>query len=213
MSSRVTERGEAKRNAVVEAATRAFLTQGYEASSMDGIAAEAGVSKRTVYNHFPDGKRDLFGAVVGRLYTGLHSAGEERLPVEQPPETALPAFLRALLVHMRRPELRGLLRLVIAEHPRFPELAQDYQKMGKSPAIGRLERYIAAQHERGRMTAPDAAAVASRLLGGIKEVLFWPSMLGLPVPADDEAVIADAVAALLRAHGPAAAGDGRRDAE
>lgn len=202
-SSRVTERGEAKRNAVVEAATRAFLTQGYEASSMDGIAAEAGVSKRTVYNHFPEGKRDLFGAVVGRLYTGLHSAGEERLPVDQPPETALPDFLRALLVHMRRPEVRGLLRLVIAEHPRFPELAQDYQKMGKSPAVGGLERYIAAQHDRGRMTAPDAQAVASRLLGGIKEMLFWPSMLGLPVSTDDETVIADAVAALLRAHGPA----------
>ncbi len=201
---RVTERGEAKRNAVVEAATRAFLSQGYEASSMDAIAADAGVSKRTVYNHFPQGKRDLFGAVVSRLYTGLHLAGEERLPVDQPPETALPDFLRALLVHMRRPEVRGLLRLVIAEHPRFPELAVDYQAMGKSLAVGRLERYIAAQHERGRMTAPDSHAVAARLLGGVKEVLFWPSMLGLPVPGDDETVIADAVSALLRAHGPAA---------
>ncbi|PWC32458.1 TetR/AcrR family transcriptional regulator [Azospirillum sp. TSO35-2] len=198
-------RGSAKRDAVVEAATSAFLTHGYEASSMDAIAADAGVSKRTVYNHFP-GKRDLFQAVVSRLYEGFYTDGGLTMPPDQPPEQALPAFLRSLLIHMRRPEVRGLLRLVIAEHQRFPELAQDYLEGGKSHAYALLDGYLAAQHARGRLNAPDPHVVATQLLGGIKEVLFWPTMLGLPVTADPERVVADSVAALLRAHGTAAGG-------
>ena len=197
-------RGSAKRDAVVEAATRAFLTHGYEASSMDAIAADANVSKRTVYNHFP-GKRELFQAVVSRLYEGFHSDGGQTLRHDQPPEQALPAFLRSMLVHMRRPEVRGLLRLVIAEHQRFPELSQIYLDGKKGQAYALLDDYIAAQHARGRLNAPDPHVAATQLMGGLKEVLFWPTMLGLPVTADPERVIADSVAALVRAYGTATA--------
>ncbi|MBP2298544.1 TetR/AcrR family transcriptional regulator [Azospirillum picis] len=200
MSTVQAVRGSAKRDAVVVAATSAFLTHGYEASSMDAIAAEAGVSKRTVYNHFP-GKRELFQAVVSGLYEGFHSDGVQTLRQDQPPEQALPAFLRSLLVHLRRPEVRGLLRLVIAEHQRFPELSQDYLDGGKSHAYALLDAYIAGQHAQGRLHAPDPHSVATQLLGGIKEVLFWPTMLGLPVAADPDQVITESVAALVRAHG------------
>ncbi len=199
MSTVHAARGSAKRDAVVEAATRAFLTHGYEASSMDAIAADAGVSKRTVYNHFP-GKRELFRAVVAGLYEEFNSDGGQTLRHDQPPEQALPAFLRSLLAHMGQPEVQGLLRLVIAEHQRFPELTQDYLE-GKSQTYSLLNAYIAAQHARGSLDAPDPHMVAAQLLGGLKEMLFWPTMLGLPVTADPERVIADSVAALVRAHG------------
>ncbi|CAO3422978.1 TetR/AcrR family transcriptional regulator [Azospirillum endophyticum] len=196
-------RGSVKRDAVVEAATRAFLTHGYEASSMDAIAADANVSKRTVYNHFP-GKRELFQAVVSGLYKDFQSdGGQSLLRHEQPPEQALPVFLRSLLAHMGRPEVRGLLRLVIAEHQRFPELSQDYLEGGKSQAYALLDSYIAAQHTRGRLNAPEPHVVATQLLGGMKEVLFWPTMLGLTITADPERVIADSVAALIRTYGTA----------
>src|SRR5690606_30031635 len=52
-----------KRAAILEAAKRLFLVQGYERVSMDQIAAEAGVSKLTVYSHFGD-KDSLFGEAV-----------------------------------------------------------------------------------------------------------------------------------------------------
>ncbi|MEL6189820.1 MAG: helix-turn-helix domain-containing protein, partial [Myxococcota bacterium] len=51
-----------KRAAVIEAATEAFLSHGFEGTSMDRIAETAGVSKRTVYDHFPS-KEDLFRAI------------------------------------------------------------------------------------------------------------------------------------------------------
>src|SRR5438045_9117408 len=66
----VPQRGEpretvGKAEAVLAAAERAFLAQGFGAVSMDAIAREAGVSKATVYAHFAN-KEELFGAVIAR---------------------------------------------------------------------------------------------------------------------------------------------------
>ncbi|PWC45797.1 TetR/AcrR family transcriptional regulator [Azospirillum sp. TSO22-1] len=189
-------RGEAKRRSVVEAATRAFLSEGYGAASMDAIAAEAGASKRTVYNHFPS-KRDLFRAVVARLYEGLNAPG--RVPSDRAPAEALTAFAHGLLTHLRRPEVTGLLRLVAAEHRRFPELSQDLMREGKGPAVAPLEAYLAALDARGELRVPSPPAAASLFLGGIKEALFWPGLFGLPVP-EDGPVVDNAVRAFLRGH-------------
>lgn len=52
-----------KRAAILDAAKRMFTAQGYDGVSMDQIAAEAGVSKLTVYSHFGD-KEALFAAAV-----------------------------------------------------------------------------------------------------------------------------------------------------
>src|SRR3954464_12990630 len=58
-----------KRTAIMRAATRIFIAAGYERASLDTVAAEAGVSKQTIYNHFGDKER-LFVAVVDEARTG-----------------------------------------------------------------------------------------------------------------------------------------------
>lgn len=200
MSTPVSDkRGDAKRTAIVDAATAAFLAQGYEAASMDAIAADACVSKRTVYNHFPS-KRDLFRAVTQRLYAGLLEADALLAPVDEAPETALPRLARAILKHLRQPEVQGLLRLVIAEQQRIPELAAEFHSVGKGPAVGLAERYFAAQCERGRLGVADPLLAAQQFLGAIKESLFWPALIGLPTPADEDAVIEAATAMILQVY-------------
>src|SRR5215469_5721913 len=72
-----------KRQAIIDAAQRVFLDQGFAGSSVDAIAAAAGVSKQTIYNHFGD-KEALFRAVVRAVQSNVagefHEAGlEERL--------------------------------------------------------------------------------------------------------------------------------------
>ncbi len=198
MVSRQTGRSEAKREAIIRTATRLFLAEGFAAASMDGIAAAAEVSKRTVYNHFP-GKRDLFRAVVARLYDSLLNAGPAFLSEQVPPGQGLPAFAARVLAYLRQPEVQALLRLVIAEHQRFPELSQDFFAGGKGPALGLLERYLAAQAAQGRLAITDPVRAAAEFLGAVKEGCFWPAMLGLPT-APDEPVIASAVAGFLRAY-------------
>jgi TetR/AcrR family transcriptional repressor of mexJK operon len=53
----------AKRRAILDAAKNLFVRNGYASTSMDAVAAEAGVSKLTVYSHFTD-KETLFSAAV-----------------------------------------------------------------------------------------------------------------------------------------------------
>jgi TetR/AcrR family transcriptional repressor of mexJK operon len=73
----------AKHTAILDAAQRLFLSEGYERASADAIAALAEVSKRTVYDHFGD-KEAVYVAVVDRMSAVLtvvvRSAIEEELP-------------------------------------------------------------------------------------------------------------------------------------
>ena len=94
--TRLTDR---KRLAILAAAAEQFRTLGYEATSMDSIAAVAGVSKRTVYNHFPS-KDELFGEMLVQLFT--RSAADLDLPYRGD------ASLRAQLTELMTIKIRGL---------------------------------------------------------------------------------------------------------
>src|SRR5687768_16333691 len=64
---RLTDR---KREAIIQAAIAEFHAHGFEITSMDKIAATAGVSKRTVYNHFPS-KEELFAEILNQLWARI----------------------------------------------------------------------------------------------------------------------------------------------
>src|SRR5688500_5798062 len=74
-------RSEGKRTAVLDAAERLFVTDGYELTSVDAIAARAQVSKRTVYDYFGD-KRTLFESVLGRVHEGVTATVREAVDHE-----------------------------------------------------------------------------------------------------------------------------------
>ncbi|MGE5477854.1 MAG: TetR/AcrR family transcriptional regulator [Bacteroidales bacterium] len=193
-------RGDAKRQAIIDAAERIFLDQGYATASMDGIAAEAGASKRTVYNHFPS-KQDLFQAVVARLYAGLQEMQRRGLPLDRPPATVLSEFAEDLLVHLRRPQMLGLFRLIVSERPRFPELGLAFSAGGKGTAFALMEEYFAAQNRRGVLKVDDPWEATVLFLGMLKESVHWPALLGLAV-ADDRRAIDAAVAAVMKMYAP-----------
>jgi TetR/AcrR family transcriptional regulator, regulator of autoinduction and epiphytic fitness len=197
------KRSDAKRTAIVTAATAAFLRHGYEAASMDAIAADAAVSKRTVYNHFPS-KRDLFRAVTQRLYAGLLETDPLLASAGDAPAVALPRLARAILDHLRQPEVCGLLRLVIAEQQRIPELAAEFQNVGKGPAVGLVERYFVEAVARRQLCVPDPLLAAQQFLGAVKESLFWPALIGIATRADEDTVIEAATAMILRNYGASA---------
>lgn len=120
-TKRLTER---KREDIVRAAVEEFRTAGYEATSMDRIAQAAGVSKRTVYNHFPS-KEELFALMLEQLWAS--SAASVDLPYRS--DLPLTQQLRQLL--MQKLELLGdpnfiaLARVAMAEIIHAPDRAQD----------------------------------------------------------------------------------------
>ena len=164
------------------AARRLFLERGYEGTSMDAVAAAAPVSKRTLYQHFP-GKADLFAAVIDDAWS--HFTRAPILPGDTggDPRAVLRAYVGRLTEHWGRPAVVPLLRLVIAEAPRFPELSQ---------------AYFAALAAEGRLATPDPQLAAAQFLGAIKEPLFWPRVLGVPVAFDASAAVERAIDGVLK---------------
>lgn len=192
-------RGDRKRAEIVAAAERLFLGEGYGATSMDRIAAEAGASKRTVYNHFGT-KEELFRAVVEPLYATLLDGDVTPVAGRDPAET-LRSFAHAVVRHFSNPRLQALIRLVITEGNRFPEIASIYFAVGKEPAVGRLASWLAAEATAGRLPVDAPTLVAQQFLGSIKEVLFWPRLLGVEPHHPVDVVIERAVAGFLATYG------------
>jgi AcrR family transcriptional regulator len=151
-------RAEAKRRAIVTAARELFLREGFDVN-MDAIAAAAGVSKATVYNHFAS-KETLFIEVVkdsldapisGTLVTSL-----DRLAEADDLREALTATARDW-VHATRanPDVLALRTIVSRELHRFPELGAAWQQAGPErhhPAVADALRRLV---DRGRLDIPD----------------------------------------------------------
>ncbi|MEP9348871.1 TetR/AcrR family transcriptional regulator [Xanthobacter sp. KR7-225] len=188
-------RGTAAR--ILKAARALFLEKGYGATSMDAVAAAAPVSKRTLYQHFAS-KAELFAAVIDEAWSHLTRAPP--LPAETAgcPRAVLRAYVEGLKAHWDRPDVIPLLRLVIAEAPRFPELSQAYFAAGKEPIVKALQGYFTTLARAGRL-APgvDPELAAAQFMGAIKEPLFWPRVLGVPVAFDPGATVERAISAAL----------------
>ncbi|MET9426356.1 TetR/AcrR family transcriptional regulator [Streptomyces sp. NPDC003036] len=168
-----------KRQAIVEAARALFLREGFGVG-MDAIAAEAGVSKVTVYNHFGS-KEALFTAVIaGALDETLDddsSAALARLADTEDAGDLRAAFLDAARgwVHAVRAnqDVAALRTLVATELHRFPQLGEAWRTHGPAghhPAVADALRTLA---DRGRLAVPDLEAAVVQLYA----LLVFPHMV------------------------------------
>lgn len=156
-TTRVDPRVRRSRAAVLEAATRLFLRDGYVASTMDEIANEAGVSKRTVYNNFADKEalfRDVVMAATGIAERFAADAASELADPDDLP-SALYAVARRLAVATIDARVVRLRRLLIGEATRFPDLADDYYRLAPGRVMSTLEAAMASLARRGRLRAVD----------------------------------------------------------
>lgn len=152
--------------AIREAATALFLERGYTGTTMDEIAARAGVSKQTVYTHFADKER-LFAELVlgnaGRADAFLVDLRERLARVERP-EDDLRAIARHYLRFVIRPEVIGLRRLVIGEAARFPDLARQYRERVPARVVETFAAGLAALADRGLLTVGEPTPAAEQLV-------------------------------------------------
>jgi TetR/AcrR family transcriptional repressor of mexJK operon len=151
------DRAARKRQAIIRAARSAFIREGFDAA-MDAIAADAAVSKVTVYNHYGN-KETLFMAVIGdALQEALGDAVSgtaQRLQRTDDLRAALKWTARAWVDGMTQPDVLALRHLLASEVRRFPELGAVWRQHGPDHARTALaeafERLIAA----GRLTMLD----------------------------------------------------------
>jgi TetR/AcrR family transcriptional regulator, mexJK operon transcriptional repressor len=196
-----------KGEAIAQAALRLFLRDGYERTSVDAIAAEAGVSKRTIYNRYAD-KENLFLSVLRDTYTSMmvtfREIAEKHLGEVTDVQQDLTAFALEVAGRMTTaPERIALVRLILTEAPFFPTLIRGEQ--GPSTMRGNVTAYLARLGEEGLLVITDPSEAADHLVALTINQINTRTMFGV-VPISDaevERIITAGVAAFARAYRPA----------
>ncbi|MFH8367615.1 TetR/AcrR family transcriptional regulator C-terminal domain-containing protein [Streptomyces sp. NPDC018031] len=160
-----------KRQAIMEAATRTFMTKGYSGTSMDDIAKQAAVSKQTVYKHFAD-KEKLFADIVLAttdridgmvdLVSGFPADGDTL-------EEDLTRLARQFLTAVTQPQVLQLRRLVIANADTFPELGASWYEQGFERVLVTLAATFERLADRGLLKTDDPMLAAHHFSG----LLLW----------------------------------------
>jgi AcrR family transcriptional regulator len=191
----------AKKLAVLKAALRLFLEQGFSATSMDAIAREAGVSKATLYAHVKS-KEELFAAITATCAEQLLAA-QTAFEHEEDVRAALLRFGRAHVALLLSPEGAAMYRIVIAEAPRFPELGRAFYENGPAIRLRALTDYLHRADAAGALKVDDAARAAGEFIGMLGGTIHLRAMLGHAgeiATTEQEALVEHAVDAFLRAY-------------
>jgi AcrR family transcriptional regulator len=138
-----------------------FLTEGYRGTTIDKVAAAAGISKKTFYRIFPS-KELLFGEMVenNRLRTIEPYGGRDDLPIEE----AMIALFQNSLSDEAEQARHVFMQLIVDEARSHPDLAAIFIKNGPERSRRQLREWLEAQQARGRIFLEDIPKAAEILL-------------------------------------------------
>ncbi|KAF0224166.1 MAG: Regulatory protein [Rhodospirillaceae bacterium] len=204
MNKPLTPRSAAKRAAMLDAAQVCFLDKGYANTSVDEVAARAGVSKATIYAHFAS-KDALFGAIICRRCDDqAEGLSNLSLPEGQDARTILTAIGLRLMALFLSPEVMGIYRMVIAEAPRHPELAQTWYEAGPLRGKQRVGEVFERMKAQG-LLAYDAPTirVVDMFISALRGECFHRDLINLPANPTFtvESTVTMAVDTIMQAYG------------
>ena len=191
-----------KRAAILEAAKRLFAREGFAGASMDQLAAEAGVSKLTVYSHFGD-KEALFAAAV-------RAKCEEMLPddlfqqqLKGPQRTQLKAIATGFFALITSDEAISTHRMMIAPGQADDPLRKLFWEAGPQRTHDAFAAFLQARVDAGEMEIADVARASQQFFALIKGEMHGRMICGLcdkPQRGDVAAHIDATVDMFLRAY-------------
>lgn len=183
------------RAAIVEAARVLFLRKGYAGTTMDDVALQAGLAKRSVYNNYAD-KGALFTEIVAEVIAvaeafaqSLRAESVDAITVR----TLAPALHELgerLAVRIVRQEVIALRRLLIGEAREFPELARDYFDRAPGQVIDALAERFHELATLGMLRLTDAHRAAAQFAYLVAGEPLDRAMLVGTVPPKDEVIAA-----------------------
>lgn len=192
-----------KRAAILVAAKRLFPQLGFERTSMDAVAAAAGVSKLTVYSHF-GGKDALFVETVRCKCDELLPAALFDVDVGAPVRSQLLGVARVFFRLMMSDEALGMHRTLVASSRQSPKLAKLFWDAGPMQVQAALAAMLEKEVVAHQLDIPDARRAASQFFALLKgehhaRMLFG---CGQPSAAETEAHLGATVEMFLRAYAP-----------
>jgi AcrR family transcriptional regulator len=192
-----------KRQQILLGAASVFAADGYEGASMTRIAAEAGVSKGTLYNYFTS-KAALFSAHVAETCERRLTHVFDGARHEETPAAALTEIGRRMLTMMISDAGLMMYRMAIAEAAKFPDLARAFFEAGPQKAIGFLADWLTEEARLGRLCVPDPRFAAEQFFNLCQTHLVLRrrlAMLETPTTAEIDKVVGAAVWVFLRGYG------------
>ncbi|MFT0868736.1 TetR/AcrR family transcriptional regulator [Pseudomonas sp. CAM1A] len=191
----------AKREAILEAAKRLFLSLGYANTSMDAVAAAAGVSKLTVYSHFTD-KQTLFGAAVMATCQNQLPDLMFEYPEGAAVEDVLLNIARGFQALISSDEAVKLSRLIFALGSQDPGFGQYFYAAGPKRVMSGMEALLRCVDQRGLLRIDNPWQAAEHFFCLVKGAPDYRLLLGCsPALEGDEAEahVREAVGVFVRA--------------
>jgi TetR/AcrR family transcriptional regulator of autoinduction and epiphytic fitness len=183
MNAEKQTRSQLKRAAIIEAARTTFKSLGVTATSMDKLAEVAGVSKRTVYNHFAT-KEALVMTLMTDLWEQALSQPTVAYDAHQPLEAQLQQLVRDDMDYLQSKEHIEVSRMLIGHLFYTTEMQQELQKVIKEENA--ILRWIKAATQDERLSVTDVEQAQAELQSLIKGQCFWPLIFQVEEPLNDE---------------------------
>jgi AcrR family transcriptional regulator len=181
-SGRTLRRGE-RRDAILAAALAEFSARGFAATRLDDVCRRAGVAKGTIYLYFQD-KESLFQELIrsqlSPVVGTLEAAMAHDVPVRMLAQQIVDVFVREIYGTSRK----DIIRLVISEGSRFPQLAEFYYREVLARIFGALRVLLQRAAERGELRS-DAVIRFPQLVGAPAVIaIIWNGLFGEFAPLD-----------------------------
>jgi AcrR family transcriptional regulator len=178
------ERAAERRGAIIEAAMDEFIARGFAATRLDDVAKRAGVAKGTIYLHFKD-KESMFEELIrtaivpmiNRLWgTPPQPGASVRDMVE--------GFAKTFIEEVATTRRGDLVRLIVAEGPRFPEVADFYYREVVSRGLAGMRALIELGIARGEIKQKDLARFPQIMVAPALIAVIWQSLFSRHAPLD-----------------------------
>src|SRR5512132_4076143 len=178
------ERAAERRTAIVEAAMDEFIARGFAATRLDDVARRAGVAKGTIYLHFRD-KESMFEELIrtaivpmiNRLWgTPPQPGASVRDMVE--------GFAKTFIEEVATTRRGDLVRLIVAEGPRFPAVADFYYREVVSRGLGGMRALIELGIARGEIKQKNLARFPQIMVAPALIAVIWQSLFSRHAPLD-----------------------------
>ena len=187
-SSNRAERAADRRQTIIEAALDEFIDRGYAATRLDDVARRAGVAKGTIYLHFKD-KQALFQELVrtalvpliGRLAAPPRPGGSIRAVLENFAEN----FVKEVVTTRRG----AIVRLILAEGPRFPDIADFYFREVVSRGLAGMRALIELGIASGEIRQQGLKDFPQIVVAPAMVAVIWQGLFGRHAPLDAIAML------------------------
>jgi AcrR family transcriptional regulator len=146
------ERSAARREAILSAALDEFSARGFAATRLDDVAQRAGIAKGTIYIYFRD-KETLFQELIRSMLTPLVGTVENLGKIDMPLSELAEHFADLFVREVYETRRRDVIRLMIEEGSRFPNLAEFYYREVLSRIIAAVRALLARAAARGEVPA------------------------------------------------------------